>query len=261
MHGSSLLVAALAGLTVAEVQHPHQPRAATNTALQTTFPKPSTTTNLPAARTIPANSNFDGGLKQWDRSTNTCSGQDETGEADAVFILENGAVLSNVIIGPNNGEGVHCRGTCTLNNELTVWWVNVCEDAATFKQGSGTSYVNGGGAKGADDKVFQHNGSGTVAVKNFYAESIGKLYRSCGNCGTQYGRKSSFDGIKVKTGKLVAGVNGNLGDSTTIKNSCLLDTKAICDLFKGVTSGEPTKTASGPDGKTCATSGVKTSGC
>lgn len=57
----------------------------------------------------------------------------------------------------------------------------------------------------------QHNGAGTVAVKNFYAESIGKLYRSCGNCGTQYARKSTFDGIKVKTGKLVAGVNGNLG--------------------------------------------------
>ncbi|KAI8935473.1 hypothetical protein NX059_008043 [Plenodomus lindquistii] len=208
MHASSLLVAALAGLTVADVKHPHQPRAVTNTALQTTFPKASGTTNLAAAKTIAANANFDGELKQWDRSSNTCSGQTETGEADAVFILESGAVLSNVIIGPNNGEGVHCRGPCTLNN---VWWVNVCEDAATFKQGSGTSYINGGGAKGADDKVFQHNGAGTVAVKNFYAESIGKLYRSCGNCSKQYARKSTFNGIKVKTGKLVAGVNGNLG--------------------------------------------------
>lgn len=68
MHGSSLLVAALAGLTVAEVRHPHQPRAVTNTALQTTFPKPSGTTNLPAARTLAANEKFDGELKQWDRS-------------------------------------------------------------------------------------------------------------------------------------------------------------------------------------------------
>ena len=31
----------------------------------------------------------------------------------------------------------------------------------------GTSYVNGGGARNADDKVLQHNGGGTVAVKNF----------------------------------------------------------------------------------------------
>jgi hypothetical protein len=59
-----------------------------------------------------------------------------------MFVLQEGAILSNAIIGPNNGEGVHCLGTCTLNN---IWWVDVCEDAATFKQKSGTSYVNGGG--------------------------------------------------------------------------------------------------------------------
>ncbi|KAJ4371191.1 hypothetical protein N0V83_004407 [Neocucurbitaria cava] len=257
MHTSIFLLAAVAGLTAAEVHHPHQPRAATNTALQTTFPSASGTTNLPAAKTVAASASFDGGMKLWDRSSNTCEGQSEGGDSDAIFILEDGATLSNAIIGPNNGEGVHCMGTCTLNN---VWWTDVCEDAATFKQKSGTSYVNGGGAKNAEDKVLQHNGAGTVSVKNFYAENIGKLYRSCGNCGTQYARKSTFDGIKVKTGKLVAGVNGNLGDSTSIKNACLLDTK-ICDLYKGVTSGEPTKTASGPDGKTCATSAIKTSGC
>ncbi|KAH7350499.1 pectate lyase-domain-containing protein [Pyrenochaeta sp. MPI-SDFR-AT-0127] len=257
MHAPMLFVATLAGLATAEVQHPHQPRAVTNTALQTSFPKASGTTNLAAVKTIAAKASFDGGMKQWDRSTSTCSEQAEGGDADAVFLLQDGATLSNVIIGPNNGEGVHCLGTCTLNN---VWWSDVCEDAATFKQKSGTSYVNGGGARKASDKVLQHNGAGTVAVKNFYAEDIGKLYRSCGNCGTQYARKSTFDGIKVKTGKLVAGVNGNLGDTTSIKNACLLDTK-ICDLYKGVTSGEPTKTASGPDGKVCATSGIKTSGC
>jgi hypothetical protein len=162
-----------------------------------------------------------------------------------------------VVIGPNNGEGVHCLGTCTLNN---IWWTDVCEDAATFKQSSGTSYVNGGGARNADDKVLQHNGGGTVAVKNFYAENVGKVYRSCGNCSSQKARKSTFDNIRVKGASVVAGVNGNLGDTTSIKNSCLLDSK-ICWLYKGVTSGEPSKTASAPDGKVCATSSVSTSGC
>lgn len=113
-----------------------------------------------------------------------------------------------MIIGPNNGEGVHCLGTCTLNN---VWWTDVCEDAATFKQSSGTSFVNGGGARKASDKVLQHNGGGTVAVKNFYAEDVGKVYRSCGNCGTQVARKSTFDNVKMKGGSVVAGINGNLG--------------------------------------------------
>lgn len=138
----------------------------------------------------------------------TCNDQAEGGDADAVFVLQSGATLSNVIIGPNNGEGVHCLGPCTLNN---VWWTDVCEDAATFKQSSGTSYVNGGGARNADDKVLQHNGGGTVAVKNFFAQDVGKVYRSCGNCDTQVARKSTFDGLRVEGASVVAGVNGNYG--------------------------------------------------
>lgn len=37
-----------------------------------------------------------------------------TGDADAVFLLEKGATLRNVIIGKNQMEGVHCLGPCTL---------------------------------------------------------------------------------------------------------------------------------------------------
>ncbi|KAF2690299.1 polysaccharide lyase family 3 protein [Lentithecium fluviatile CBS 122367] len=246
MYSQAILLASLVGIASAQ-----------NTNLQTAFPASSGTTNLAAAKTIAASATFDGGMKQWDRSPSTCNDQAEGGDADAVFVLNSGAVLSNVIIGPNNGEGVHCLGTCTLNN---VWWTDVCEDAATFKQSSGTSYVNGGGARKADDKVLQHNGAGTVAVKNFWVQDVGKVYRSCGNCGTQYARKSTFDNIHVDGASVVAGVNGNLGDTTTIKNSCLLDS-AVCWLYKGVTSGEPSKTASAPDGKVCATSAIKTSGC
>lgn len=141
------------------------------------------------------------------------------------------------------------------------WWTDVCEDAATFKQSSGTSYVNGGGARGADDKVLQHNGGGTVAVKNFLASDIGKLYRSCGNCGTQYARKSTFSNVKVSSGKVVAGVNVNYGDSTTISNSCVVG-GALCWLYQGNSNGaEPSKVGSGPSGTACATSAIKTSGC
>lgn len=90
--------------------------ATTNTNLQTTFPKSSGTTALAAVKTIAAGATFDGGMYQWDRSPSTCNGQAEGGDSDAVFLLQNGATLSNVVIGPNNGEGVHCLGTCTLNN-------------------------------------------------------------------------------------------------------------------------------------------------
>lgn len=232
--------------------------AVTNTNLQTVFPVPSSTTHLAAVRTIAAGANFDGGMHQWDRNPSTCSGQSEGGEKDAVFILENGATLSNVIIGPNNGEGIHCKGSCTLNN---VWWTDVCEDAATFLQSSGTSYVNGGGARNAEDKVFQHNGAGTVAVRNFFATNIGKLYRSCGNCKTQHARRSTFDNVKVDKSSVVAGINTNLGDTTSISNSCVLS-GGTCWLYNGNNQGkEPTKIGSGPDGKSCDVSNVRTSGC
>lgn len=65
---------------------------------------------------------------KYDRNPKVCAEQDETGEKDAIFILEAGATLSNVIIGPNQAEGVHCKGTCTLNN---VWWLDVCEGKST----------------------------------------------------------------------------------------------------------------------------------
>jgi hypothetical protein len=38
-------------------------------------------------------------------TASTCLDQAEGGDADAVFLLQDGAVLSNVVIGPNNGEG------------------------------------------------------------------------------------------------------------------------------------------------------------
>ena len=145
-------------------------------------------------------------------------------------------------------------------NPSQRWWTDVCEDAATFKQSSGTSYVNGGGARNADDKVLQHNGGGTVAVKNFYAANVGKVYRSCGNCGTQVARKSTFSNIYVDGADVVAGINGNYGDTTTISGSCVKDS-ALCWEYEGVTDGEPSKTGSGPTGTVCATASVKTSGC
>ncbi|KAJ2905945.1 pectate lyase [Zalerion maritima] len=220
--------------------------ATTNTELQTSFPQSSGTTELSAVQTIASGESFDGEMLQWDRNPSTCEEQAEGGDDDAVFILEEGATLSNVVIGPNNGEGVHCLGACTLNN---VWWTDVCEDAATFKQESGTSYV------------LQHNGGGTVAVKNFYASDVGKVYRSCGNCDDQHARTSSFENIYVDGASVVAGVNGNEGDSTVIIDSCILDSD-ICYLFEGNDDGdEPSKTASTPDGSVCATSGVETSGC
>ena len=48
-------------------------------------------------------------------------------------------------------------------------------DALSIKQTSGTSYIIGGGAFHASDKIVQHNGGGTVSIKDFYAEDFGKV--------------------------------------------------------------------------------------
>jgi len=60
---------------------------------------------------------FDGGLKTYGRGVK-CTGQAEGGDKDAVFQLENGATLKNVIIGADQIEGIHCKGSCTLESEL-----------------------------------------------------------------------------------------------------------------------------------------------
>jgi pectate lyase len=65
----------------------------------------------------------DFGNQEFDRGRD-CNTDDDTGSSSAVFILENGASISNVIIGVRQLEGIHCRGACTLTN---VWFRDVCE--------------------------------------------------------------------------------------------------------------------------------------
>ncbi|KAH7481534.1 hypothetical protein FOMA001_g8250 [Fusarium oxysporum f. sp. matthiolae] len=202
-----------------------------------------------AATAIPVSGEFDGKMTYYDRSPAVCQDQVETGEADAMFILEDGATLRNVIIGPGQAEGVHCKGTCTLEN---VWFEDVCEDAITLKQKSGTSTIRGGGAFHAADKVVQFNGRGTVEISDFYVEDYGKLVRSCGNCKDNGGpRNVVIDNVAAVNGGVLCGINTNYGDTCTVSNACQ-DSGKNCDLFEGNSDGsEPSKLSSGPDGTSC----------
>ncbi|KAF7930250.1 hypothetical protein BELL_0073g00200 [Botrytis elliptica] len=214
-------------------------------------PASSGTSALSAAQTIAAGESFDGGMVMFDRGV-SCTGQSEGGDKDAVFQIEAGGSLSNVIIGPNQIEGVHCQGACTLTN---VWWSAVCEDAFTIKnQDAGaTTTISGGGAFGADDKVFQHNGAGTLKISDFTVETFGKLYRSCGNCKTMYERHVIMDSVTATSGKELAGINYNFGDTATFTNIVANSVKEICVTYTGTddNSQEPTEYGSGPDGKYC----------
>jgi len=77
--------------------------------------------SLSAPSTI--SGSLDYGNKEFDRGRD-CNTDEDTGDANAVFILNDGASISNVIIGARQLEGIHCKGACTLKN---VWFRDVCE--------------------------------------------------------------------------------------------------------------------------------------
>ena len=133
--------------------------------LTVSWPSVSSTKTLSAPMTIKAGQTYDGLAKngnKWVRfergrtGLGDCS-KVEGGKADAVFLLEKGATLKNVVLGAKSVEHVHCIADgCTVQN---VYWEDVCEDALTFENGTNTGAkytVNGGAAKNGSDKIIQH---------------------------------------------------------------------------------------------------------
>ena len=224
--------AAAAALTVAFVVAPTAP-----TASGATVPVwPTKKGDVTVSSTVKVSGTLDGGMKRY-----CCIGTGSQSESqDPMFDLADGATLRNVIIGSPAGDGVHCAGRCTIQN---VWWEDVGEDAATFRGTNGDSFVIGGGAKSASDKVFQHNGSGTVHISNFYAKSIGKLYRACGNCSSSFKRQVTVDNVILDSAKYVVGINTNWGDQATLTRITLINGTSthVCAEYQGAPKGgEPT---------------------
>jgi len=169
----------------------------------------------------------------------------EGGSKDAVFRLETGATLKNVILGKDSIEHVHCIGDgCTVEN---VWWNDVCEDALSLLGSSNPNakfYLVGGGAKDGSDKIVQHNSAGTVYIKNFEVKNAGKLYRSCGNCksGYQNTRHVVIENVNASSTGVLAGINVNYGDTATFKN-VNANGGNVCQTFQANNNGgEPKKT-------------------
>jgi hypothetical protein len=216
----------------------------------------ATSVDQKVAVTITVSGTMDGGMKRFvgDGPLGTATQSESQGP---LFDLQEGAVLQNVILGNPAADGVHCNGTCTLKN---VWWEDVGEDAATLKGTVATQVmtIDGGGATKASDKVFQHNGPGTMIIKNFCAQDFGKLYRSCGNCKTQYERHVQMQNILViprSTSSALSGLNANYNDSGTFTGIVVkakLNDLDICTRYTGNSTGaEPPKLGAGPDAQVC----------
>ncbi len=216
---------------------------------------PSATGTQAVSKTIAVSGTYDGSLKRFYGSGDLGGdGQDEG--QDPIFKLADGATLKNVILGSPAADGVHCSGSCTIQN---VWWEDVGEDAASFKGTStGSVYtVYGGGARKASDKVFQFNGAGKLVITKFQVADFGKLVRSCGNCSKQYKRDIIVNDVDITApGKSLVGINTNYGDTAALRSVRIHgdSSKKIkpCIRYTGNNTGaEPKETGSGPDGTYC----------
>jgi pectate lyase len=202
--------------------------------------------------TIEVSGAMDGGLKRYVAGTALGSGNQAENQLP-VFELADGATLSNVILGAPAADGIHCKGGCTLRN---VWWEDVGEDAATFEGtlASQIMTIDGGGAQHASDKIFQHNGWGTMVIQNFCANDYGKLYRSCGNCSVQHDRHVQVLNVSLTAGSVaVVGINDNYYDTADL-HGVYVHGKAltICQRYTGNNTGaEPPTDGSGADGGFC----------
>ncbi|KAM9883568.1 pectate lyase F [Verticillium dahliae] len=182
---------------------------------------------------VPAGEVYDGKWAKYDRGSGACNEQNEGDWRDAVFYLRRGATLKNVIIGKDQAEGVHCDGPCTLE---FVWFEDVCEDGISVVSATRQTWIIGGGAFKAQDKIVQHNGCGTVNIINFYAEDYGKVYRSCGNCSSQCKRNVYVEGVTAYNGGEIVGINEAFGDTATLRNVCT-DAKEACWIYDGCAGG------------------------
>lgn len=228
------------------------------------LPKKSPLVNWPEAKANKGISNPIWVTGEMDMGMTRCFGtgdlatesQDENQEP--LFKLADGAILKNVILGEPAADGIHCNGSCRLQN---VWWERVGEDAATFRgqTGQDVMIVQGGGATGAVDKVFQSNRYGTFIIKDFYVESFGKLFRSCGNCSMQGKRKvivEDVTAVAAKHSEALVGINTNYGDVAEFRGKTVMfdpwNRTPVCLKYRGNSAGsEPVRIGVGADKKHC----------
>jgi hypothetical protein len=215
---------------------------------------PEATGEEQVSETRQINGTFDGENKRF-AGAGALGGDGQEEGQDPLFELADGAVLRNVILGAPAADGIHCLGSCTLEN---VFWEDVGEDAATFlgKSEDATYVVNGGGATKAEDKVFQFNGAGTLTVRDFEVSDFGKLVRTCGNCSEQFQRDVVLENVTATApGNELVGINSNFGDTARLSGITIVNDPereiVPCQKFEGVTEGEPEELGSDADGVNC----------
>lgn len=178
---------------------------------------------------VPKNTTYDGQGKTFVANPSTLGDGSQAEGQKPVFRLEAGATLKNVNIGSPAADGVHCYGNCNISN---VVWQDVGEDALTLKS-AGTVNITGGAAYKAYDKVFQMNAAGTINIKNFRADDIGKLVRQ--NGGTSFAVNMTLDNSNISNVK-----DAIMRTDSSTSQGKITNTRysKVPTLFKGFASGK-----------------------
>ncbi len=107
-----------------------------------------------------------GALHEGSSSFNDCTVGDQSSNTPIIEVADGGSV-KNVIFGKNVGDGIHCLGSCTIDN---VWFPYICDDAITIdkdNKATKASTISNSGFKGGRDKIIQHNGgTSTLNITN-----------------------------------------------------------------------------------------------
>jgi hypothetical protein len=203
-----------------------------------TWPSGSGSTNLGGGITVGPGETYDGNMQVHEGSLNDCSTGDQD-STDPLIEVGDGGTVKNIVMGRRVGDGIHCTGSCTIEN---VWFPYVCDDAVSAL-GGGTVTIRNSGFKNARDKTIQHNGSGTVNIDNVYVETAGKLYRSCGEGCSGSNRTANLSNIVAIGVDQIAGVSTN--DTVTLSNICLHRSFSICSIYEPGSSDETTSGVNG----------------
>lgn len=85
-------------------------------------------------------------------------------------------------------------------------------------------------------KSCKITGKALPTIKDYTLQAVGKVYRSCGNCSNNGGRrKVVISGLKANGVTAdVVGINPNYGDTATISGSCGKSVKHVCQEFMGI---------------------------
>ena len=235
-----------AGGTTSASSGPSAVVSAACTALETKLAWPTakgSTVTISGTKSV---TTYDGGGALHEGTLNDCSIGDQSSTKPIIEVADGGSV-SNVIFGKNIGDGIHCLGSCTIDN---VWYPYVCDDAITINKdgtASKASTISNSGFKGARDKTIQHNGGdSTLNITNVYVEVAGKLYRSCGSgggCTTSAKHTVIISNVVAIAVEQVAGVSEN--DQVTLSNICAFRTPTLCNTYQVNSDTDSTKGANG----------------